>query len=354
MIQIERLSKRNLSLSSPKIVVIGGGTGNYVALRGLKKHTPNLTAIVAMTDSGGSSGRLRTELGQLPPGDVRQCLIALAPDNHSDLVLRQLLDYRFDRGTGLEGHSFGNLFLAALTEIAGNTAEAIVEAGRMLEIRGAVLPVTLSKSDLHARLLDGTDIVGEASIEVREEKPDIGIDYVYLNPKAYIYPPVAAAIEEADVVVLGPGDLYTSVIPNLLVDGVSDAILNSSARLVYVCNLMTRPGESDGFKSSDFVKEILEYLGSGARLDNLLLNTTSFPDKLLERYKRADSYPVQLDIDECSQLVSQIVQQPMLAPGALLRHDSDALAEAIIGMAMQVKPRPTSVFQAAPPVGVKG
>ena len=330
--------KKSPLSSLPKIVVIGGGTGNYVVLKGLKQHTPNLKAIVAMTDSGGSSGRLRNELGQLPPGDVRQCLIALSPDNHSDLILRQLFDYRFDRGLGLEGHSFGNLFLAALTEVSGSIADAILEAGRMLQIKGTVLPVTLSKSDLHARLVDGTDLFGEASIDVRREKFGVKIDYVYLNPKAYVHPPVAAAIEEADVVVMGPGDLYTSIIPNLLVDGVSDAIRKTQARLVYVCNLMTKPGESDSFKASDFVKEILEYLGSGTSIDYLLLNTAPFPSRVVDRYKRAKAYPVEPDLEECSELVSRIVQPPLLAPGTPLRHDSAALARAIMEIASEPQP----------------
>jgi len=317
-------------LSSPKIVVIGGGTGSYVVLKGLKHHTPNLTAIVAMTDSGGSSGRLRDQLGQLPPGDVRQCLLGLSPDNHSDLIFRQLLDYRFDRGEGLEGHSFGNLLLAALTEITGSIADAIIEAGQMLQIRGTVLPVTLTKTDLHARLMDGTEVAGEASIDVRKIKPSVGIDYVYLNPKAYVYPPVVNAIEEADLVIMGPGDLYTSIVPNLLVDGVSDSIRKSRARVAYVVNLMTKPGESDSFKASDFVKEVQEYLGSTARIDCLVINDAPIPDKVLERYKRANSYPVELDLEECSGLVQQILQSPLVVSGTPIRHDSDALAQAIM------------------------
>ncbi|MFQ5872696.1 MAG: uridine diphosphate-N-acetylglucosamine-binding protein YvcK [Dehalococcoidia bacterium] len=329
--------EKGLESAPPKIVAIGGGTGNYVVLKGLKHHTPNLTAIVAMTDSGGSSGRLRSELGQLPPGDIRQCLIALAPDEHSDLILRQLFDYRFNRGTGLEGHSFGNLFLAALTEVSGSIAHAILEAGRMLQIKGTVLPVTLTKTNLHAHLVDGTEVVGEASIDVRKEKPGVQIDYVYLSPKAYVHPPVAAAIEEADVVVMGPGDLYTSIIPNLLVDGVSDAIRKSRALLVYVCNLMTKPGESDSFKASDFVKEILEYLGSGASIDRMLLNITPFPTRVLNRYERANAYPVEADLEECAHLVPRIIRRPMLAAGAPLRHDSDALAQAIMEIASEAQ-----------------
>ena len=328
--------------TAPNIVVIGGGTGNYVVLKGLKQHTPNLTAIVAMSDSGGSSGRLRDELGHLPPGDLRQCLVALAPDSHSDLILRQLFDYRFDRGTGLEGHSFGNLFLAALTEISGSIADAILEAGRMLNIKGRVLPVTLTKTNLHAKLVDGSEVIGEASIDVRREKVGVRIDYVYLSPKAYIHPPAITAIQEADLVIMGPGDLYTSIIPNLLVDGLSDAIRHSKAQVVHVCNLMTKPGESDSFKASDFVKEVTEYMGAGARIDHLLLNTAPLPQKLVDRYQRADAYPVEADIDECRAIVPNIVQLPMLASGATLRHDSYALAQAIMEIAGSARHRPKS------------
>ncbi|MEE9247701.1 MAG: gluconeogenesis factor YvcK family protein, partial [Dehalococcoidia bacterium] len=246
------------------------------------------------------------------------------------LIFRQLLDYRFDRGEGLEGHSFGNLLLAALTEITGSIADAIIEAGQMLQIRGTVLPVTLTNTDLHARLMDGTEVAGEASIDVRKIKPSVGIDYVYLNPKAYVYPPVVNAIEEADLVVMGPGDLYTSIVPNLLVDGVSDAIRKSRARVAYVVNLMTKPGESDSFKASDFVKEVQEYLGSAARIDCLVVNEAPIPDKVLERYKGANSYPVESDLEECSGLVQQILQRPLVDSGTPIRHDSDALAQAIM------------------------
>ena len=323
----------NLVLPSPKIVVIGGGTGNYVVLKGLKHYTPDLTAIVAMTDSGGSSGRLRDQLGQLPPGDVRQCLLGLSPDNHSDLILRQLLDYRFDRGEGLEGHNFGNLMLAALTEITGSIADAIIEAGQMLHIRGRVLPVTLTKTNLKARLVDGTEVVGEASIDVRQVKPSVGIDYVYLDPKAYVFPPVIYAIEEADLVVMGPGDLYTSIVPNLLVDGVSEAIRNSSAKVAYAANLMTKPGESDSFKLSDFVKEIKGYLGAGSRIDYLLVNDAPLPPRVVERYERAHSYPVESDLEECAELVEHSLQRPLVGSGTLIKHDSDSLARAIMEVA---------------------
>ncbi len=319
--------------NSARIVVIGGGTGNYVVLNGLKHHTPNLTAIVAMTDSGGSSGRLRDQLGQLPPGDVRQCLLGLSPDNPNDSILRRLLDYRFDRGQDLQGHSFGNLMLAALTELTGSMALAIIEAGRMLQITGRVLPVTLTKTNLKARLVDGTVVAGEASIDVRSIKPGVLIDYVYLDPPAQVYPPVVEAILEADLVVMGPGDLYTSIIPNLMVDGVGDAIARTRARVVYTSNLMTKPGESDSFKVSDFVKEVKGYMGPSGRIDYLLVNNGPMPDDVVDRYRSSNAHPVVLDTAECTGLVGQIVRSPIVGYGTQIRHDSDALARTIMSVA---------------------
>ena len=313
-----------------KVVVVGGGTGNHTTLSGLKYENCELTAVVAMTDSGGSSGRLREELGQLPPGDVRQCLVALAPDDRSTALLTRLFDYRFNAGAGLNGHSFGNLFLTALTEITGNTATAIEEAARILAIKGKVLPVTLTKSTLVARLKDGSEIKGEADIDQRKEKLDINIDYVYLDPKAYAYLPVLGAIEEADALVMGPGDIYTSILPNLLVEDVSQAINNSRAVKICICNLMTKPGESDGFKASDFVNLVREYLGTTRLLDYLVVNDAPFPDRLLARYSADGQYPVELDPDQCRSAVAEVVQGPLLSAGVYLRHDPGSLARIIV------------------------
>ena len=315
-----------------KIVVVGGGTGNHTTLSGLKHEACELTAVVAMTDSGGSSGRLRDELGQLPPGDVRQCLVALAPDDRSSALMARLFDYRFNAGNGLLGHSFGNLFLTALTEITGNTATAIAEASRMLSIRGTVLPVTLTKSTLVARLRDGSEVVGEANIDQRSENLDVPIDYVYLNPKAYAYPPVLEAIEDADAIVMGPGDIYTSILANLLVEDVGRAIKDSRAIKICVCNLMTKPGESDGFKASDFVNLIREYLGTVRPLDYLVVNNAPYPERLLQRYESFGSHPVEADLDECSKMVGEVAQGPLLSAGVYLHHDPHSLAQTIMGI----------------------
>lgn len=321
------------------IVVIGGGTGSHVVLQGLKRLTTQVTAIVAMTDSGGSSGRVREELGQLPPGDVRQCLVALSPDDQSGMLLRQLFDYRFDRGPGLNGHSFGNLFLAALTEITGSTAEATAEAGRLLNIKGTVLPVTLTKTELCARLVDGTELEGEANLDQRKERLGVKVDYVFLKDKAFIYPPAAEAIENAQAIVLAPGDLYTSIIPNLLVDGVPQAIQRSNSPKILVCNLMTKPGESDGFKASDFVKETQEYLAPRTPIHYLITNNTTFPEKMLERYRLDNAFPVECDLEECQKLVGTVLHEPLLAPGVPLRHDSDALGQIIYSLVAEGSPR---------------
>ena len=317
-------------MSRKNIVVVGGGTGNRTTLTGLKNQDCNLSAVVAMTDSGGSSGRLREELGQLPHGDIRQCLIALAAEDAHGQFMRRLLDYRFSSGNGLSGHNFGNLLLTALTEVTGNTITAIDAASQMLGVEGQVLPVTLTRSNLVARLDDGTELAGESAIDLRRENLNIGIDYVRLDPTAYVYPPVLEAIEQADAIIMGPGDIYTSVLPNLLVEDVSAAILASKAVKIHVCNLMTKPGESDGFRVSDFAGLLMAYLGTTEPLDYLLVNDAPFPERLLQRYASDGQLPVELNLEGCQQVVRKVVTRPMLAAGVYLRHDPQTLGSAIM------------------------
>ncbi|MBI4338206.1 MAG: YvcK family protein [Chloroflexi bacterium] len=318
-----------------KVVVIGGGTGTSTALRGLKRESCQVTAVVTMADSGGSSGRLRDELDQLPPGDVRQCLVALAADDRATALLAKLLEYRFPRGNGLSGHSFGNLFLAALTEITGDIGSAIAEASRILRVQGTVLPVTLTKTTLKARLADGTEIAGEAAIGERHENLELPIDYVYLDPRAYPYPPVLEAIDEADAIVIGPGDIYTSIIPNLLVEGVAEAILKSQAIKVYVCNLMTKPSESHGFKASSFLRMVCQYLGTHQPLDYMVVNAAPVPAQMLERYCRSGQHPVVVDVEQCRDLAAHILAEPLLSAGVYLRHDSEVLGRVIMQIVEQ-------------------
>lgn len=319
-----------MPMSNKKIVVVGGGTGNHTTLTGLRSRDCDVTAVVAMTDSGGSSGRLRAEMGHLPPGDLRRCLMALACDSAESNLMRRLFDYRFSTGDGLNGHSFGNLLLAALTEVTGDTITAIDEAARILGIRGTVLPVTLTRSTLCARLVDGSELTGESAIDLRIDNLDVAIDYIYLDPKAYVYPPVLDAIASADAIILGPGDIYTSVLPNLLVEDVAQAINASDAVKIHVCNLMTKPNESSGFRTSDFLALLMEYLGTSQPLDFLLVNNTPVPPRLLERYAAEGQDPVAVDESASLTMVGRIVDRPLLAPGVFIRHSPAALADAIM------------------------
>lgn len=324
--------------SQKKVVVIGGGTGTFTVLSGLKKYTSNLTAVVSMSDSGGSTGRLRDEFGILPPGDVRRALVALS-SLPEQLMLRRLFEYRFERGNGLSGHSFGNLFLAALTDITGREDKAIEEAGKILNIAGRVLPVTLANANLCARLEDGTVIKGETNIDIRRIRPDLKILDVFLDAPARIHPEVDKAIREADIVIIGPGDLYTSVIVNLLVGGVAEAIRKTKGKIVYVCNIMNKYGETDGFRASNYIGEIGKYMNGLANgnahkvhLDAAILNRGSYPRKLLRKYGKEKASPVEVDLDEVRPLVPRIVVRDLMTKETLLRHDPDKLARAILSV----------------------
>ncbi len=315
----------------PSIVVIGGGTGAYTALMGLKRHTPNLSAIISMADSGGSTGRLRDEFGHLPPGDLRKALVALAPDDEVSLSLRRLFEYRFEKGEGLSGHSFGNLLLTALTEITGGTDAAVEEASRILNVRGRVIPVTLTDTHLVAETADGEMIWGETNIDVRTENAEVPIERVCLEPPAEANEAAIEAIEEADVVLLGPGDLFSSLIPNLLVTGIPEAIQRSRAAKVYVCNIMTKHGETDNYSASDFIAQILRYLGPGSSLDYAVVNYhTQLPRPVLERYSETKSAPVSIDLAKCYELVPNLEVRPLTKIGAFVRHDPHLLADVVM------------------------
>lgn len=317
----------------PRTVVIGGGTGAYTALMGLKHHTRELAAIISMADSGGSTGRLRDEFGHLPPGDLRKALVALAADDRTSQMLRELFEYRFEKGGGLSGHTFGNLFITALTEITGGTDKAVAEVSHILNIRGRVIPVTLSDVHLVAETARGTVIRGETNIDVRTDDVDVPITKVYLEPEADANPEAVRAIEEADIVLLGPGDLYSSVVPNLLVGGIADAIKRSRAAKVYVCNIMTKRGETDGFRASDFIRQILRHLGDDSALDYVLLNYhASLPPSVMRRYAETGSKPVSIDLPECYELVPNLEVHPLTAVGTYVRHDPELLADAVMQM----------------------
>lgn len=313
-----------------RIVVIGGGTGLFTALTGLKRHDVELTAIVTMADSGGSSGRLRDEFGYLPAGDVRRCLVALAADDHMNLLLRQLFEYRFERGGDLAGHTFGNLLITALVSLTGSMEGAIIEAARLLRVEGQVLPVTLGHSHLYAVLEDGRTIEGEAAIDTRRESTPIA--RVYLDPPAEATPEAREAIMQADMVVIGPGDLYTSLLPNLLVTGIREAIAASQACTVYVCNVMTKHGETDDYSASDFLRVVAQHLGEGVLDAAVLSYYESLPRDVLRRYREAHSSPVSIDQEQCHRYVPRLLVRPLAAAGTLVRHDSDRLAAALLDL----------------------
>ncbi|HEY5348241.1 MAG TPA: gluconeogenesis factor YvcK family protein [Candidatus Lustribacter sp.] len=325
-----------------KIVTIGGGTGLATLLRGLKKHTSNLTAVVTVSDDGGSSGRLQKELGVLPPGDIRNCLVALADD---EALVTDLFRYRFTEGDGLAGHSFGNLFLAALTGITGNFDDAIKVSSRVLNIKGRVLPATLSVAQLGAKLSDGTLVEGESNIS----KSAAPIDHVFLDPP-YAEPPdeVIAAIRDADAIVLGPGSLYTSIMPNLLVQRVAHEIEAANAVKIYVCNVMTQPGETVDYTASKHVEALIA--NAKARVCDIVIVNDEPPSKLLDFYAEERQLPVVIDKARLDRLHVQTVRAPVISETDTVRHDSEKLAAVVIGVIDQkVAQRASYVkFKAAP------
>ncbi|HET9476065.1 MAG TPA: gluconeogenesis factor YvcK family protein, partial [Dehalococcoidia bacterium] len=275
----------------PKIVAIGGGTGLSTLLRGLKEYTGNLTAVVTVADDGGSSGVLRRELGVLPPGDVRNCIAALAD---AEPLVTRLFQYRFEDGSGLAGHSFGNLFIVAMSGVVGNFEDAIRQTSRVLAVRGQIIPSTLENVNLHARATDGRIIVGESNIthDLSQEASDARIQEVYLHPRnPPAHPEAVRAILDADLIILGPGSLYTSVLPNLLVQGIRRSLVASSAAKIYVCNVATQHGETDGFSVRDHISAIEAHMGKGCIqyvLANDNVSMTPIP-------KAEQSQPVEVD-----------------------------------------------------------
>lgn len=306
-----------------KLVRIGGGSSGYSLLHGLKELPIDITAVVTMFDSGGSSGVLRDEYGILPPGDVRRALAALAEGDRGE-ILRNLFNFRFKEEGSVSGHSFGNLFLTALSSIYGSDIEAIRKASDVLDIKGKVLPVSTDTSHLHAVLENGKEIEGETNIDIPQHDGNLKIEKVYLNPPAHIFEETDAAIREADVIVLGPGDLYTSVIPNVLVDGMQDALKASKAKTVVICNLMTKWGETHGFKTSDMLRELLKYSGL-ERFDYAICNTTEMEPHLLEAYAAQKQYPMVCD-DESEKYAKHVVRGDFFSEADIARHDAEKVA----------------------------
>ena len=326
---LEDLYRRRKLNRGPKIVAIGGGTGLSTMLKGIKKITNNITAIVTVGDDGGSSGKLREELGVLPPGDIRSCIAALADDE--DLVAK-LFQYRFKDCAGLSGHSFGNLFLTAMCSITGNMVNAVQESSKVLSIRGRVLPSTLDDMRLVAEMEDGSIIKGESNIPESGKK----IKRLFTEPaKCKPLEDTIIAIQEADIIILGPGSLYTSVIPNLLISDISRAVSEAKAKKIYVCNIMTQPGETDGFSVSDHIKTLIEHAKYEKIIDAVLVNT-ELPEELIAPYRDAGSEPVDVDEKEVSKMGIEIVQKNLIADkrfedghSSFVRHSPMRLARII-------------------------
>lgn len=311
----------------PKVVAIGGGTGLSVLLRGLKKYTSNITAIVTVMDDGGSSGRLRREMDMLPPGDIRNCLIALADDESR---MGEIFQHRFEEGGELQGHSLGNLIIAGLEGIKGEFDLAIEETSKLLNIRGRVIPSTLKNTNLVARLENGEKLTGESTLSDHPKR----IRSIQLEEAADPYPPAIEEIEDADIIVLGPGSLFTSLIPNLLVNGIVEAIESSKARKFYVTNIMTEPGETDGMSSSDHLEILSGYMDPNI-IDHAVVNVGKADEELLGRYASEGAELVEPDLVDDNKygiepLLDDLVSTVELEGKRTVKHDHDRLAELIL------------------------
>ncbi len=319
----------------PELVVIGGGTGLSTMLRGLKRYSENITAIVTVADDGGSSGLLRQDYGVLPPGDIRNCILALAD---TERVMEELINFRFTEGQ-LQGQNFGNLFLTALTAISGNFYDAIRNFSSVLAVNGRVLPVSLTDLNISAELADGGQIHGESNIGERPVDPTNPIRRIYMEP-ADAEPLMEAveAIRDADLVVLGPGSLYTSVIPNLLFPAIVQALKETQAPCVYVCNIMTQPAETAGYSCQDHVRAILEHAGEvegQTWLDFCIANSAPISDKLQEKYQQTQSELISYDAAALADMGVRLLTSPLVAVrDERIRHDADILAQQILRLAL--------------------
>lgn len=326
-------------MKTKNVVTIGGGTGSFMLLSGLKKYPINLSAIVSMADDGGSTGVLRDELGVLPPGDVRQCLVALSESSDE---LRDLMNYRFEKG-GLKGHSFGNLFLSALEKINGNFIRGVEEASELLNVKGRVIPVTEQNTNLFMILKNGKILKGEEEINHDFNIEKIGIKKNYLSPRAKANKKAIEAILGADLIIIGPGNHYCSIVPNFLVDGIAKAIAKSKAKVVYNCNLVNKKGHTEGFFLENYVDSINEYIGKN-RIDFVTLNAKEPGRELVKKYERKKESLIKLEKLNNSKKKHKIIRADILSSGkpvyskadilakqrAFIRHDSEKLAKVLM------------------------
>lgn len=326
---VDMIYRKRYLEKGPRIAVVGGGTGLSVLLQGLKEYTSNISAIVTVADDGGSSGRLRQQFDILPPGDIRNCLVALAD---APALMQDLFQFRFDSAASeLSGHSFGNLFITVMTKLTGDFEKAIKESSRVLAIRGQVIPSTLNKVSLVARYKDGGTVEGEASIPDRKRQ----ISRVSLNPEdAKATPEAVKALMQAQVIVLGPGSLYTSIIPNLLIKEISEAIIKSPALKIYICNVMTQPGETSGYSAYDHIRALSEH-STGKITDYCLVNSREVPKETLDRYRQNDSYPVVSDIQKIRHAGYRVIEDDIINIQNYVRHDSGKLARIVMDLVQE-------------------
>ena len=314
--------KRKLG-KGPAITVVGGGHGLSVLLRGIKQATSNVTAVVTVADDGGSSGRLREELGMIPPGDLRNCLVALAD---TEPLMEKLFQHRFEGDSQLSGHSFGNLFIAAMAQVTGDVETALKESSKVLAVKGRVLPASKEFVRLDAIMEDGSIVCGESKIPEANKK----IHRVKLFPEhVEAVQSSLDALRDAEAIVLGPGSLYTSIMPNLLVEGIGDALCRSRAVKIYICNVMTQPGETDGYTASMHVKAILDHAGRNA-VDYVIVNSTPVPEDLKKKYAEAGAYPVIVDEDVLKALGVGVIKADLITNHDAIHHDPKKLAESVM------------------------
>lgn len=310
----------------PKITVVGGGTGLPVLLRGLKNLPVELSAIVTVADDGGSSGRLRNDMEMPPPGDIRNVIAALSD---VEPLIIEMFQHRFKTKSELSGHSLGNLIIAALTDITGNFVQAVQVMSRLFNVKGVVLPSANQMVVLHAEMEDGSIVSGESKIPTAQKR----IKRVFLTPEEIEpLPESIKAIQEADLIVIGPGSLYTSILPNLLVPGIGKEICEAKAKKVYICNLMTQPGETLGFTASDHVQALYDHLEKPF-LDMILVNNEPVPQELKYRYEEEQSQPVVFDIERLKKMGLQVIADEIISyDSGLVRHDTERLSEIIYSL----------------------
>jgi len=320
-----------------KITVIGGGTGSFVVLSGLKNlKGVEIASIVPSTDSGGSTGRLRDEFGFLPVGDLRQVLVALAENSEEQKILRELFSYRFEKGNGLEGHNFGNIFMTALRDIVKDELKSIEYIEKLLNIKGSVCPVTLENCQLVAEYENGDKLIGEHNIDEPPYPHDgnLKITNLYTKPKVESHDKLKRIINKSDYIIIGPGDLYTSLLANLVVNDVAKYIKDSKAKVIYISNLVTKFGQTTNFTLSDHVNEVEKYLGK--KLDKILVNKSTLPKQILKKYEKENAYPVQNDMKENRVVLTDLLATEEIKTKkgdtlvrSLIRHDGEKIAKKV-------------------------